>query len=309
MNNFIEYDSKFYEVHNEIEPGGCLGCVGHTDLNLCSALANICSCTENNVIFKAEEEPVQKQLDIREIQGKKYIAIKSAKNRCTGCVAIDNYDLCKQFVKCTGLIFKEYDDSTDIVKVQESEIEQEPAQKKLNIYEVQGKKYIALKNEQDKHPCVGCVADYNTELCDLLPDCIGIIFNEYTDSTDIVEETPKQTPSKKREQYRQKLYDARDETLEYFNFEHVHKVMKALDWTWVVQGSDSQLEVPSYPKIILKANSLITSTIESFIEDSQDSYFYSTNSGGFKATVQEYSNGQVTVSLEFILADWDTDIR
>jgi hypothetical protein len=62
-----------------------------------------------------------------------------------------------------------------------------------------------------------------------------------------------------------------DEILDEFNFERVHKVMVALDWTW--SGTDG---VPTIPDLRRMARSLLKQVVES-------KGIHSVGSGGFTA--------------------------
>lgn len=77
--------------------------------------------------------------------------------------------------------------------------------------------------------------------------------------------------------------------LKNFDFEKVHNVMAHLNWTWY----DTDGKVPSIDQLKELAKKLLYHVAE-------EERFYSSATGGFKAT--KYENG--TLELEFILASW-----
>jgi len=80
-----------------------------------------------------------------------------------------------------------------------------------------------------------------------------------------------------------------DNIMDWFDFEKVHKTMKALRWEWI----DSEEKIPCQGEIREKARQLLTQAIESEMDVS---------SGGFHVT---YISVEGFLKLEFIVSEWN----
>jgi hypothetical protein len=80
-----------------------------------------------------------------------------------------------------------------------------------------------------------------------------------------------------------------DNIMDWFDFEKVHKTMKALRWEWV--GAEEK--IPCQGEIREKARQLLTQAIESETDVA---------SGGFHVT---YISVEGLLKLEFIVSEWD----
>lgn len=92
-----------------------------------------------------------------------------------------------------------------------------------------------------------------------------------------------------------KLLKTFDSLLNEFDFEMVHKCMKAMDWQWAVIGC-----VPTIKHMKKHVQELFNSLIlECFCENLERC---SLSSGGFSLTVNK-TNDDITLDLEFIIED------
>ncbi len=85
--------------------------------------------------------------------------------------------------------------------------------------------------------------------------------------------------------------DKIDYILDNFDFDKVHRVMKALKWTY--KNTEQGYSVPNIHRLLKKAKGLLESI-------STAGSFHS--SGGFEASID--SNG--IMALKFIVSEWDT---
>ena len=91
--------------------------------------------------------------------------------------------------------------------------------------------------------------------------------------------------------------------LQHFDFDKVHHVMKALDWKWVGCDSyDSEAKVPSIQRLMLRASSLLQDAYHGVQETSKR---YVASCGGFKAEAERYEDGEVLLTLSFVVTDWN----
>jgi hypothetical protein len=81
-----------------------------------------------------------------------------------------------------------------------------------------------------------------------------------------------------------------DNIMDWFDFEKVHKTMKALGWEWV--GAEEK--IPCQGEIREKARQLLTEAIQTEM---------SMGTGGFQVT---YIPVQGFLKLEFVVSEWDT---
>lgn len=91
-----------------------------------------------------------------------------------------------------------------------------------------------------------------------------------------------------------KYQDAIDDIIDNFDFEKVHKTMKALKWEWTAEGG-----VPEIPSIKKQARKLLKAAFEN------KSY---NATGGFEVSYSSDENGEY-VRLMFVVAEWDVEIN
>jgi len=103
-----------------------------------------------------------------------------------------------------------------------------------------------------------------------------------------------------------KKHDMINEVLAHFDFEKVHTVMKALNWTWA-GGAD----VPTINDLKEWAEQRMESAIEQAVSPKNKEHHnigWVSNSGGFKAMAWKTKKGKLArVQLEFIVTDWDAE--
>ena len=80
-----------------------------------------------------------------------------------------------------------------------------------------------------------------------------------------------------------------DNIMDWFNFEKVHRTMKALRWEWI--GAEEK--IPCQGEIRERARQLLTDAIQSEM---------SIGSGGLQVT---YVPVEGFLKLEFIVSEWD----
>ena len=80
-----------------------------------------------------------------------------------------------------------------------------------------------------------------------------------------------------------------DNIMDWFDFEKVHRTMKALRWQWI----SAEEKIPSQGEIRERARQLLTDSIQSGI---------SVGSGGLQVT---YDPAEGFLKLEFIVSEWD----
>jgi hypothetical protein len=88
------------------------------------------------------------------------------------------------------------------------------------------------------------------------------------------------------------LTDQINEIMDWFDFDKVHKVMEAINWTW--HGVNGNTEVPSVPQIRKFARDLMSRML-----DEQRGPNATHATGGF---VTSLSDGYL--SLQFVVSDW-----
>jgi hypothetical protein len=80
-----------------------------------------------------------------------------------------------------------------------------------------------------------------------------------------------------------------DNIMDWFDFEKVHKTMKALRWEWI--GAEEK--IPCQGEIRERARQLLTDAIQSEM---------SIGSGGLQVT---YVPDEGFIKLEFVVSEWD----
>lgn len=92
------------------------------------------------------------------------------------------------------------------------------------------------------------------------------------------------------------LWQQQCKIMDRFNFERVQRTMQALGWRW--RGEDPTLEQ------IKGTAEMLINYVTRAIEEGWESPFFSTSTGGFKASGY-LINGNWILSLEFVVAQED----
>ena len=91
--------------------------------------------------------------------------------------------------------------------------------------------------------------------------------------------------------------------LQHFDFDKVRHVMKALDSKWASYDScNIEEEVPSIQRLMLRASSLLQDAYHGVQETSKRC---AVSCGGFKAEAERFEDGEVLLTLSFIVTDWN----
>ena len=91
--------------------------------------------------------------------------------------------------------------------------------------------------------------------------------------------------------------------LQHFDFDKVHHVMKSLDWKWASYDScNIEEKVPSIQRLMLRASSLLQDAYQGVRGTSKR---YVVSCGGFKAEAERYEDGEVLLTLSFVVTDWN----
>ena len=91
--------------------------------------------------------------------------------------------------------------------------------------------------------------------------------------------------------------------LQHFDFDKVHSVMKVLDWKWVSYDSyENEAKVPSIQRLVLRASSLLQDAYHGVQETSKRCVI---SCGGFTAEAERYEDGEVLLTLSFVVTDWN----
>ena len=91
--------------------------------------------------------------------------------------------------------------------------------------------------------------------------------------------------------------------LKHFDFDKVHHVMKALDWKWAGYDCyDSEAKVPSIQRLVLRASGLLQDAYHGVQETSTR---YVVSCGGFVAEAERHEDGEVLLTLSFVVTDWN----
>ena len=97
------------------------------------------------------------------------------------------------------------------------------------------------------------------------------------------------------------IQEAIDTTMDWFDFERVHKVMVFLRWGW---GSDNA--VPELPEIKSYARKMMLEAIELTTDQNMG---YTVYCGGFHVRFRLFHDDTPLLELKFILEDWDQDVK
>lgn len=108
-------------------------------------------------------------------------------------------------------------------------------------------------------------------------------------------ETKKPEPNKKYDKIT--LEKMRDNIIDNFNYEQVHKTMVALDWEWWYCG------IPDIQTLIIESRRLLDDVIEQHLSDGRKYCCIAT--GGFEAMLNICEeDGIPDLSLKFVVYDW-----
>lgn len=114
------------------------------------------------------------------------------------------------------------------------------------------------------------------------------------------------SPSKKPEKNPQKITapELISKVLADFDFDRVKKVMEALDWKWLY--SRAETKVPSHSELVLSARGLLIDVLAMLAPSGADRKTIA--SGGLCATAEQYEDGEIVLSLDFIIetTNWST---
>jgi len=102
-----------------------------------------------------------------------------------------------------------------------------------------------------------------------------------------------------------KQSDMINEVLAHFDFEKVHNVMKAINWTWAGEG------VPSIKVLKEEAEERLQNAIDQVLSPNNTEHYevgWISATGGFKATAWKHKDNTLArIQLEFIVTDWDAE--
>ena len=91
--------------------------------------------------------------------------------------------------------------------------------------------------------------------------------------------------------------------LQHFDFDKVHHVMKALDWKWVSYDSyGNEAKVPNIQRLMLRASNLLQDAYHGVQETSKRCAI---PCGGLVAEAERYEDGEVLLTLSFVVTDWN----
>jgi hypothetical protein len=94
-----------------------------------------------------------------------------------------------------------------------------------------------------------------------------------------------------------------NEIIEHFDFEKCQKAMRAVGWTWYLEGN-----VPSVERLKESARDRLVSAMELAKKDKCSKSTYFSSSGGLKGNAWVNRYGHIEgIRLEFVLTEWDSD--
>lgn len=97
------------------------------------------------------------------------------------------------------------------------------------------------------------------------------------------------------------LQETIDKVIFNFDFDKVMKVMKALDWKW--HDSVTEDGVPSTGEVVSLARRLLEDVVAPVKMGFNDHYSIAT--GGFTATANRYEDGEILITLQFVVTDFN----
>lgn len=122
---------------------------------------------------------------------------------------------------------------------------------------------------------------------------------EHTMQEDLSNPIPSR-PEKEELYDKTTLIEMRDNILDNFEFEKVHKAMVALDWGWGSLGGERR--VPEVSELKIEARKLLTEVIDRHIETGNKWVGIST--GGFDTELLVCDDGIPDMSLRFYVDEW-----
>ena len=91
--------------------------------------------------------------------------------------------------------------------------------------------------------------------------------------------------------------------LQHFDFDKVRTVMEALDWKWCsINSYQKEAAVPSIQQLVLRASNLLQDAYHGVQETSTR---YVISCGGFVAEAERHEDGEVLLTLSFVVTDWN----
>lgn len=91
-----------------------------------------------------------------------------------------------------------------------------------------------------------------------------------------------------------------DEVMDHFDFEKVHKVMTALEWTyWDTDG------VPELFRLRRTARKLLNYAMDDAEKTELVSVWYSTGTGGFNVSSRKVETGAIRLKMNFEISSWE----
>ena len=115
-----------------------------------------------------------------------------------------------------------------------------------------------------------------------------------------------QTATNKPEKKPQKITTAElvNKVIADFDFDRAKKVMDALDWKWA--SSRTETRVPNHGELVMCARRLLIDVLTTLPPSGPARHTIAT--GGFSAAAEQYEDGEIVLSLDFVVADtnWST---
>ena len=94
-----------------------------------------------------------------------------------------------------------------------------------------------------------------------------------------------------------------NDILENFDFEKCRRAMRALNWTWAIEGT-----VPSIERLKKAAENRLRDSMDLAKKGKCSKSTYFVSSGGLKGNAWTNRYGHIEgIRLEFIITDWDSD--
>lgn len=115
-----------------------------------------------------------------------------------------------------------------------------------------------------------------------------------------------QTAADKKKEKPQKITTAElvNKMIADFDFDRAKKVMDVLDWKWA--SSRTETLVPSHGELVMCARRLLIDVLAMLSPSGKERQTIET--GGFCAVAEQYEDGEIVLSLDFVVADtnWST---
>lgn len=92
-------------------------------------------------------------------------------------------------------------------------------------------------------------------------------------------------------------YKAIVDIVSYVEWAAVHKCMELLNWEWTSCNG-----VPEVGQLMQEATSIATEYVKKSIDNKQS---YMANCGGIQIRTQYFEEGDVALTIQFVLSEWD----